>query len=180
MLPARCTAYAATVALVAATLTGCAPKSDATHPIARSIDGAKNCSQCGEIYIAGETTADGLKALKRDGVRTVLDLRTFSEIPKDYRKQVQDLGMIYLHAPLRSDRLSVEQAKVIVDLLEIYDDEPVLICCGSGNRASAAYALYLAKEGTCDTGQALSIARRTGLKNAKLAADVETSCSAIK
>jgi uncharacterized protein (TIGR01244 family) len=132
------------------------------------ITGIKNITRNGNVYIAGAPTEPGLRELKSRGVTTIIDLRGESEGVPAEREVAQSLGLHYIHIPMASDDMTADQATAIVAALKAHQNEPVLLHCAGGNRAGAAYGLYLGATGRCSPDDAIHAADVAGLKNPKL------------
>jgi uncharacterized protein (TIGR01244 family) len=109
-------------------------------------------ADAGTAYVAGQPTADALRAMKADGVTTVINLRTQQEM--DNRKQVpfdeealaKELGMTYVHIPLGGPDTPYTPAAVDQAAQAIAASKgKVLLHCTVGWRASHLWAAYLMK-----------------------------------
>ncbi|GMU32627.1 MAG: protein tyrosine phosphatase family protein [Planctomycetia bacterium] len=136
------------------------------------VQGVKNLSRDGDIYIAGTPTPEGLEGLKQRGVKTVIDLRQPKEGTADEEAAARALGLRYINIPMESDKLTDAQASAVLEAMEQAGGEPVLMHCSGGNRAGAAYGLYLGKTGKCPTAEAIDRARAAGMKNPKIESDM--------
>jgi uncharacterized protein (TIGR01244 family) len=143
-------------------------------PVPLATTDVKNLSRDGRIYIGGAPNARRLSSLKNSGVKTVIDLRLDHQVPAHHAASVRQLGLTYVHLPMRSDSMSDQQAESFLDVMRRRDHEPVLIYCASGNRAGAMYGLYLGMRSGCSAAEAMKRARQAGLRNASLAKDVQT------
>ena len=150
-------------AVVSAVL--CACHRPSPHPI--EIQGVKNVAQAGHVYVAGAPTEAGLREMKARGVTTVIDLRGADEGVAQERAQAVALGLNYIHIPMQSDQMTSDQARAVVDGFETHKGEKILLHCAGGNRAGAAYGVYLGAQG-CKTDEAIRMAERAGLKNEAL------------
>ncbi len=60
----------------------------------------------GPAYVAGQPSEDALRAMKAEGVTTIINLRTQREmdnrkaVPYDEEALAEELGMTYVHIPL--------------------------------------------------------------------------------
>lgn len=109
-------------------------------------------ADAGTAYVAGQPTADALRAMKADGVTTVINLRTQQEmdnrkqVPFDEEALVKELGMTYVHIPLGGPDtpytpVAVEQVTQAIKASK----GKVLLHCTVGWRASHVWAAYLMK-----------------------------------
>ncbi|OWY71833.1 hypothetical protein B7486_09235 [cyanobacterium TDX16] len=136
------------------------------------VQGVKNLSRDGDIYIAGTPTPEGLEELKRRGVKTVIDLRQPKEGTAEEEAAARALGLRYINIPMESDKFTDAQASAVLEAMEQAGGEPVLMHCAGASRAGAAYGLYLGKTDKCPTAEAIERARAAGMKNPKLEADM--------
>lgn len=113
----------------------------------------------------GQPDQKTLEEFDAAGYAAVIDLRGPDEdrgLP-DERAAVEGLGMSYIPLPIvGAADISYENANELDRLLAQFD-KPVLVHCGSGNRAGALLALR-AKLNGADNDTALEAGRDTGLK----------------
>lgn len=113
----------------------------------------------------GQPDQKTLEEFDAAGYAAVIDLRGPEEergLP-DERAAVEGLGMSYIPLPiLGAADISYENANELDRLLAQFD-KPVLVHCGSGNRAGALLALR-AKLNGADNDTAIEAGRDTGLK----------------
>ena len=109
-------------------------------------------ADAGTAYIAGQPTADALRAMKTDGVTTVINLRTQPEmdnrkqVPFDEEALVKELGMTYVHIPLGGPDTPYTPAAVELVAQAIKASKgKVLLHCTVAWRASHMWAAYLIK-----------------------------------
>ncbi|MBI5762018.1 MAG: tyrosine-protein phosphatase [Planctomycetes bacterium] len=157
------------VGLMAAALAAC----HQPNPQPIDIAGVKNVTRDGDVYIAGAPTTEGLREMKSRGVTTIIDLRGEQEGAAEERAHAKSLGLHYIHIPMKSDQMTPEQAKAVVDGFEKHKGEKILLHCAGGNRAGAAYGAYLGVSGKCTGEQALRAAEKAGLKNEHLKAQTK-------
>lgn len=159
-------------AAVALCLTGLGCGAPDEGPTSLQVDGVPNLSRDKSMYVSGCPTSDGLEALKARGVKTVIDLRLDKELSDEYPEFVKSLGMNYIHLPMSSNGMTEEQANAYLDAIRRYGDHPILDHCGSANRAGAMHGLYLATERGLSVEEAVSRARRAGMRNEFLERDL--------
>lgn len=144
------------------------------NPQPVGIAGVKNVTRDGNVYIAGAPTDEGLREMKSRGVTTVIDLRGEQEGTAAERAAAESLGLHYIHIPMKSDQMTPEQAKAVVDGFEKHRGEKILLHCAGGNRAGAAYGAYLGATGRCNVEDAIRAAEKAGMKNEGLKAQTKT------
>lgn len=100
------------------------------------------------VATAGLLKEDAVLEVKRLGFKLIVDLRQPDEegVPEEIVAAKQ-ASIDYLHLPLAGDESAWRQIEVIENILADSSNYPVLIHCGSANRAAAAWALYRARSG---------------------------------
>lgn len=114
-----------------------------------------------DMFIGGQPTPTALKALKEQGVTTVVNLRMPQEMERvgfDERKLVEALGMKYVHIPMRGtsgeNAYSPQNLSKFVDAM-MQAEGKVLLHCTVAWRASHIWAAYLIQQGVPDTAAVL-------------------------
>jgi uncharacterized protein (TIGR01244 family) len=117
------------------------------------------------LLIAGQPTAQQIKAAGKAGYHTVLDLRSRAEDRGfNEEKTVLKAKIAYTNVEVTPDTLT--QSKVLYFLMMLRQAErPVLLHCHSGNRAGALYYAWLVLEKAVPEDQALEQARLAGLRD---------------
>jgi uncharacterized protein (TIGR01244 family) len=117
------------------------------------------------LLIAGQPTAQQIKAAGKEGYRTVFDLRSRVEDRGfDEEKVAGKAKMAYTNVEVTPDTLT--QSKVLYFLMMLREAErPVLLHCSTGNRAGALYYSWLVLEKGMPEDQALEQARAAGLRD---------------
>lgn len=156
-------------------LTACQQQGPRVHmrPTPETIEGVRNVTRDGDLYVTGSLTDHGLETMRARGVKTVVDLRLPEQVPTDYPARVRALGMKYVHAPMESNAMTSEVADNALDALEHSATGPVVLQCGSANRSGAIYGAYLCRSKNTTATEAMKLAREAGLRNDELAADLE-------
>jgi protein tyrosine phosphatase (PTP) superfamily phosphohydrolase (DUF442 family) len=155
---------------------GC--QSTAPHPVTVEVDGVRNVSRAGDIYVAGTPTYDGLRRLKAEGVTTVIDLRLADQVGPDAASDAEKLGLRRIHLPMNSSGITDAQAEAFLAVMREFGDEPMLIHCAGANRAGAMYGLHLGASGACSVDEALQLAKQAGMRSPGLADGVQTQLEA--
>ena len=95
-----------------------------------------------EICTGGQPTVEQLTALKADGVKTIINLRTPTEYdPAPEVAKAKELGLRYFNIPVASSGPKDEQ---VVEFLKLTDDpqnRPAFIHCASANRVGAFWMI---------------------------------------
>jgi len=121
-----------------------------------------------DVFIGGQPTERALRDLKNQGVTTVVNLRTPEEmarIPFDEAALVKELGMRYVHIPMRGNAeypYSPETLKQFVAAMKAADGK-VLLHCTIAWRASHMWAAYLIEERKVPVATALEQTRAINL-----------------
>ena len=101
-----------------------------------------------DVIVSGQPTVDQLTALKRAGVRHVINLRPAAEMDWNEKAAVEQLGMQYHSIPVAGlSDINSANAQQLDQLLNSINGEGVLLHCASGNRVGALRALSAAKKG---------------------------------
>jgi uncharacterized protein (TIGR01244 family) len=109
-----------------------------------------------DFFIAGQPTQRALQDMKQLGVTTVINLRMPQEMTRigfDEAKLIADLGMKYVHIPMRGGTgemsYSPETLRRFSEALKAADGK-VLLHCTVAWRASHIWAAYLIQQGIPD------------------------------
>lgn len=117
------------------------------------------------VATAGVLKEDSIAQAKQLGFKLIVDLRQPDEEGVDEEKLLaEQIGVRYMHLPLASDETVWRQIEVIESILTDSANYPVLIHCGSANRAAAAWTLYRTRNGV-DAVTAIEEGRAAGLKS---------------
>lgn len=127
---------------VAATGSATAQRLDGTN-----FDGV--LAKSGDVFISAQPDEDGLRAMKGQGVVTVVNLRTDQEmasVPFDESGVVQGLGMSYVHLPSGGPDAPYTPT-TLARFAEVMKHARggVLLHCKSAARASNLWVAYLVK-----------------------------------
>jgi uncharacterized protein (TIGR01244 family) len=106
--------------------------------------------QVDNLYISGQPSAESFSMLKSEGVTTVVNLRTPSEmdnqenVPFDEKAVVDSLGLEYIHIPLGGTEFPYTNEALLkfADAIDKAEGK-VLLHCTVGRRASNMWAAYL-------------------------------------
>jgi uncharacterized protein (TIGR01244 family) len=118
------------------------------------------------LHTGAQPTQEDLAALSRQGVRTVIDLRTDEEDRGfDEAAVVERHGMRYVQLPIGgANDLTAENATLLKQALD-HSGDGVLLHCASGNRVGALLALMAAQHEDATPAEALDLGKRAGLKS---------------
>ena len=115
-----------------------------------------------KIDVAGQPTADEVKALKAQGFTTVVNMRRDGEDPNfspaDEGKVATAAGLDFHHIPVDPNNPQADQAAALKKVLDEAKG-PVFIHCAGGPRAAAVTVVAL---GLKDKETALATAAKAG------------------
>jgi len=115
------------------------------------------------LATAGQPTPEALRALKRQGFRTVINLRAESEPGvKEEEAIVKAEGLRYVSVPIAPASLSQSQVDAVAKALDDPAAGPILLHCGSANRVAGVWAAMEVQRGK-SYEEALAEARKIGL-----------------
>jgi protein tyrosine phosphatase (PTP) superfamily phosphohydrolase (DUF442 family) len=94
------------------------------------------------IYRSAQPDAEALRAAKRQGVRTVVVLRT--EMPEGEPEMAAELGLELVHVPMDGSQMpSISEVDRALDVVLDASKRPVLVHCAHGEeRTGAVIAAY--------------------------------------
>ena len=170
------------VCLALALCVGAGPTSPTTAPTtAPSADAAEKLAPatCGKIarvhrladvYLAGQPSAEDLAQARKDGIKTVINLRPDAENKTfDERKAVEAAGLAYVHIPFAAEDASDAIFDAAREQLKAAQ-RPILLHCASANRVGGVWLPYRVLDGGLSWDAALTEAKTIGLRNAVLEA----------
>lgn len=114
-----------------------------------------------DMFIGGQPTPRALKALKDQGVTTVINLRMPQEMERigfDEKKLIEELGMKYVYIPMRGGTGEMAYSpQTLAKFSEamMQAEGKVLLHCTVAWRASHIWAAYLIQRGVPDTAAVL-------------------------
>ena len=121
-----------------------------------------------DMFIGGQPTEKALRDLQAKGVRTVINLRMPEEMSRvsfDESALVKELGMKYVHIPMRGTAANPYGPKQLDDFVAAMNaaEGKVLLHCTVAWRASHLWAAYLIRERHVPVETALAQTRRINL-----------------
>ncbi len=134
------------------------------------------CADIDKFYWIDERVATGgqpkleeLALLKKEGFRTIVNLREASEYDAEAEAaQARKLGLGYISIPVRTTDPKDEQVDSFLATLKDRKIWPVFVHCGSGNRVGAFWMIHRVLVDGWEIGDAEQEARLIGLKSANL------------
>lgn len=120
-----------------------------------------------DFLIAGQPTERALREMKAQGVTTIVNLRSPSEMERvgfDEAKLIAELGMKYVYLPVRGDSQFPYTPETLAKFTETMRtaEGKVLLHCTVAWRASHLWGAYLIQQGVSDA-DALKHARAINL-----------------
>jgi uncharacterized protein (TIGR01244 family) len=124
-------------------------------------------SRIAAIYVGGQPGKEDFAELKKLGIKTILNLRGPGETDLDEQALAEQHGIRYVHLPFQKPE---ELTDAIFDqarkLLRDAQARPILVHCGSANRAAAVWLPYRVLDEGVPYEQAVQEAREIGLRSA--------------
>jgi len=123
------------------------------------------------VACGGATETSALEGLKKDGFKTVINLREASESGANVDEnaaKAKALGLNYLHIPMNGQ---APQAKTLDDFLAAIsnkDNQPVYIHCASANRVGAVWLVKRVMQDGWPIPKATDEAKMIGLRSPQL------------
>lgn len=119
------------------------------------------------MEIGAQPTIDDLKQLKKEGFRSVINLRRPDEPsplnPEQESQEVCALGMEYQHIPVSPQNLSGGEADKFNEAMRSLP-KPVFVHCQGGTRAGAFSLMHLGREKGWTGEQAFEEGEKAGFK----------------
>jgi uncharacterized protein (TIGR01244 family) len=133
-------------------------------PVPCQVEGMRNCAQVGDVLIGGQPSQAALEYLAAQGYQTIVSTRGVQEVEWDERAAVEGLGMTFVSIPMESpvSAITDEQVAGLADVMEQHQG-PTLLHCGSGNRVSGLWGVWLAEHRGVEADEALRLAELAGM-----------------
>lgn len=162
------------LAVASLLLVACAHSKGAAAPAPRpapvpvqpaALGALKKVSTSGDIWLAGQPSAEDLTLLPGLGVKTVINLRPAKEqVDLDEKAQVEGLGLTYVNVPFGSpaeldDGIFAELRRLLATT-----DQPFLLHCASANRVGAVWIPFRVLDQGVELEAAVAEAKAIGLK----------------
>lgn len=139
---------------------GCPPVVHAT------LGSMHNVSVSGAFWFGSFPAAPDLDLAHRRGIKTVIDIAGPGEMQDyDVASTCQELGLRFVPIELDCrDCLDDGMVDAVLTELRAAQGEPLLLFCTNGSRAAMVFAIYRCIEEDVPIEQALTEARRAGMK----------------
>lgn len=149
------------------TATALAQSAAASQVESTTVGDAPNVSTVQDkIFFSGQPTAASLLGFREKGVKTVINLRTETEMQAldfDESKLVESLGMKYINIPIGRDEPSDETISFLMNTIETSSLEPMLMHCASSTRVGYAWAMYRGTRGGESVQDAIEQGKKAGM-----------------
>jgi len=137
---------------------------------------AATCADIDKFYwiddrlaTGGQPLLDQLPALKREGFRTIINLREPSEYDEAAESaEARRLGLRYLSIPFRAADPKDEPVHEFLAAMKDKKMWPAFVHCGTGNRVAALWMIHRVVVDGWELENAEHEARLVGLKSANL------------
>jgi uncharacterized protein (TIGR01244 family) len=118
-----------------------------------------------DISIAGQPTADELQNARRDGIRTIINLRMPDEKggPADEERLVESSGAGYVPIPVSPATLDDAAVERFSQALSSENALPAIVHCQGGGRAGVMTLLHLAIQHGWSLQETFDAGRRLGI-----------------
>jgi protein tyrosine/serine phosphatase len=91
------------------------------------------------LYRSGQPSAEGMRNLKAEGIKTIINLRSFHSD----RDEIGDTGLAYEHIHMKASHPEEEEAVRFLQIVTNSKSKPVLVHCQRGaDRTGTMCALY--------------------------------------
>lgn len=120
-----------------------------------------------KIALSGQLKPSAYKKLAGKGFKAVINLGTDKEgvnIAAE-KKLAEEAGLKYIHIPVDANNPQNSSADEFIKVVREELNNPILICCGSANRAAAMWMIYSVVEEGKNEQNALIEAQKAGLKS---------------
>ena len=130
------------------------------------LGGTPRSMQIGDFLAGGQPNAGDLLELRKQGVRSIVNLRLTQEVsdgptPEQEGGLASVLGLAFAHLPVSVDHLSEQDVRAFEDAISDLP-APVYVHCGLGQRA-ATLALLADWEASAPASEAIAKAEQQGI-----------------
>ena len=164
--------YTILTSVVLLTLAGCGqptattPSAQPAEVAATALGELARVHLVGDLYVAGQPSQADLEAASAMGVKTVVSYRKPGEsVGFDEAKVVADLGMTFVAEPWKAPAELTDDALAGMRKTLGSASRPMLVHCGSANRAGAVWAAYRALDEGVAIDTAIKEAKQIGLSS---------------
>lgn len=147
-------------------LAGCA--GHVVSPVPYRVRGMDNGVRIGDLLFGGQPSEAALAQLAAEGYKTVLSTRGEDETGWDEEAKVRELGMTFISIPMPHPLTAItdEHVKLFTDAMKIAK-RPIVVHCGSGDRAAGLWAVWLAEHEKIPPKEAIRLGVIAGIKKVR-------------
>lgn len=136
------------------------------------LEGVNSSVKAGDLLITSQPDPQVLAQLAEAGYKSIISTRGEGEIDWDEAAAVRQLGMTFYQVPMQQPVSEISDPQVDQLTAALRDAaKPVVLHCGSGNRASALWAVWLVEEKGVAVEEALRLAGLTGMTSMRPVAE---------
>ena len=95
-----------------------------------------------DVIGGGVPSQEALKEIKRQGFKSVVDLRMKIEGTMFAKASVEKLKIKYFNIPIRASNISDEHMRQFDEIISDPDNKPALVHCAVGGRVNALWQQY--------------------------------------
>jgi len=142
------------------------------EPKPYQLEGLGRGAIAGNLVIASQPSPEGLKHFTEQGFGRVISARGEGEIDWDEAGQVKALGMEYVEVPMGKPLVAISDEQVeLLDQALKSSTKPILLHCGSSNRAAGLWTVWLVERKGVAIPEALRLGRLMGMTSTRVLVD---------
>jgi len=132
---------------------------------ANPYDMSNTANPAPNLITGGQPSIDDLNKMAKEGVKTIVNLRTRGEFTKfDEKLEVEKLGMKYVLIEVDgSDGITLKNAEVLDSFLN--EGENTLVHCASSNRVGGLLAYRAFRLKGRSSEEALALGKKAGMRS---------------
>ena len=136
------------------------------------LEGVNSSVKVGDLLITSQPDPQALAQLAKAGYKSVISTRGEGEIDWNEAATARQLGMTFHQVPMQNPVSEISDSQVD-QLTAAFENaaKPVVLHCGSGNRASALWAAWLVEKKGVSVEEALRLAGLTGMTSMRPVAE---------
>lgn len=120
-----------------------------------------------KVALSGQLKPSAFRKLAGKGFKAIINLRTDKEgvdIAAE-KKLAEEAGLKFIYIPIDANNPQNSSADEFIKVVREQLTNPILICCGTANRAAAMWMIYRVLEEGKNEQDSLIEAQRAGLKS---------------
>lgn len=154
--------------LMGSLLSGCAHSNNGIQGVNSGSFSGLDYSEYQRLYFSGQPEISQFKDVKNHGIGVVVNMRDPNENPSliaQEAKILNELNLTYYNIPVSGSFEAKGIARLEAVLAKHHEKEKILIHCGSGQRATAFFAIHMIQKHNKSTKEALNLAKSLGLSS---------------